>query len=76
MQILHFSVMINGCPAEYFSSNRGRRQRDFLSLYIFVLVMEFFSIHMDLSVAARKFKPVKRRRDQYVSQLMFVDSFF
>lgn len=35
----HFSIMINGIPTKFFGSSRGLRQRDPLSLLLFV--MEF-----------------------------------
>ena len=42
-----FSVLINGNPAGFFNNTRGLRQRDPLSLYLFVIGMEVFSILVD-----------------------------
>ena len=52
-------VLINRSPLGFFLSSRGIRQGDCLYLYIFVIVMEDFSIHMDLSLAAEKAKAMK-----------------
>lgn len=41
--------------------------------YIFVLVMEFWSIQMELSMAAGRIKPIKRGMDSSFSHLLFAD---
>ena len=38
--------MNNGCSTDYFPLHRGRRQRDPLSLYLFILVLEILLIHV------------------------------
>ena len=66
-------MLINGSPAGYFSSNKGIRQGDPLSPYIFVIVMEFWSIQMDLAMASGKLQPIKRSTSNHLSHLLFVD---
>ena len=45
-----FSVLINGTPADFFSSSQGVRQGDPLSPLLFVMVMEAFSRMMNVMV--------------------------
>jgi len=56
-------------------TTRGIRQADFLSPYIFVMVMEFFSIQMDIFIAVCKIKPLRRRgqRGDVITHLLFAD---
>ena len=65
--------MINGSPAGFFPSNKGIRQDCPLSPYIFVMIMEFRSIHMDLSMASGKLHPIKRFSIDHPSHLLFAD---
>ena len=53
-----FSIMINGSSSSYFSSSRGIRQGDPISPYI--MVMEFWTIHMNLAIASGALQPLKR----------------
>ena len=41
--IVHFSVLVNECPASFFGSSRGLRQGDPLSSILFLLIMEVLS---------------------------------
>jgi hypothetical protein len=50
VSIVRFSVLINGTPADFFSSSRGVRQGDPLSPLLFVMVMEAFSRMMNVEV--------------------------
>ena len=67
-----FSIMLNGSPAVFSPSNRGIRLGDLLSLYMFMMVMEFWSIIMELSMHSGKINPIKRGKLE-VSHLLFAD---
>ena len=71
-----FSVLVNGSPAGFFRSSRGLRQ-DPLSLYLFVLGMEVFSILVE-KASARGFlsshKFVGRSEETLqISHMLFAD---
>lgn len=68
-----FSVLINGTSSGFFGSNRGIRQGDPLSPYIFVMVMEFWSINMELANISGTIQNFKRARNLQVSHLLFAD---
>jgi len=65
--------MLNGSPAGKFCSKRGIRQDCSLSPYLFVLVMEFWSIIMDITLASGTIKPFRRNKHLVVSHLLFAD---
>jgi len=68
-----FSIILNGSPAGFFSRNRGTRPGDLLSPYIFVIVMEFWQIQIDLALASGRIQPVRRDSHNYVTHLLFAD---
>ncbi|KAJ6843968.1 uncharacterized protein M6B38_295310 [Iris pallida] len=68
-----FSVLIQGVPYGYFQSNRGFRQDDPLSPYLFTLVMEYFTCLMDLAVHRRRLVSLFRRMDPPVTHLIYAD---
>jgi len=57
----------------FFGSSRGIRQEGPISPYIFVMVMEFWSMHMDMAIASGALQPLKRDMPVIVSHLLFVD---
>ncbi|XP_020266263.1 uncharacterized protein LOC109841729 [Asparagus officinalis] len=68
-----FSVLLNGSSTGFFQSNRGIRQGDPLSPYIFVLVMEFWSISMELATISGKIQNIKKNQNLQVSHILFAD---
>ena len=72
-----FSMMVNGSPTEFFNSSRGLRQGDPLSLYLFVLGMEVFSILVDKAaieslISGYKFMD-RSEEDVQITHLLFAD---
>ena len=68
--------MLNGSPIYFiffFQSNRAIRQGDPLLLYIFVLVIEYWSVYMDIALASGSFASIRRDSCNYVTHLLFVD---
>ena len=50
-----FSILINGCPSDFFGSSRGLRQGDLFSPFLFDIVMEALSRMLDAATAASQF---------------------
>lgn len=53
-----YSVLFNGIPNGDFQSKNGIKQGDPSSPYLFTIVMEYFTVLMDLKVSSGKFKPI------------------
>ncbi|XP_020266328.1 uncharacterized protein LOC109841800 [Asparagus officinalis] len=68
-----FSVLLNGSSSGFFKSNRGIRQGDPLSPYIFVLTMEFWSIGMELATISGNIQNFKTQQELQVSHILFAD---
>lgn len=56
LSTVRFSIFINGTSCGFFQSTRGLRQGDFLSLLLFVLVMEALSGLIDRAIVGGFFE--------------------
>ena len=65
--------MLNGSPTGFSHSNGGIRQGNPLPPYLFVILMEFLSISMELSLALGKYATIRRDPHNYVTHLLFAD---
>jgi len=69
------SVLVNGCPTEEFPIERGLRQGDPLSPFLFLLAAEGFNVLMNVVVGAQMFKGygVGHVGDVRLTHLQFLD---
>ena len=67
-------VMNNGNSTGYFSLERGTRQEDPLSPYLFILVLEmlFIQIHEDKTIKGFRFKTVGVKLTAYADDTIFL----
>ena len=72
-----FSILINGCPSDFFGSSRGLRQGDPLSPFLFDIFMEALSRMLVSSTAAGQFSGFIVGNEagflMLVSHLLFAD---
>ena len=68
-----FSIIINGKPIGFIKSNRGLRQGDPISPYLFTIAMEYFTILMDLNLINQRISPINRVKP-IVSHLIYADN--
>lgn len=68
-----FSVSVNGSVGGYFKSNKGLRQGDPLSPYLFVLAMEVFSSLLKTRFEAGYIHYHPKTSELSISHLMFAD---
>ncbi|RVW41542.1 LINE-1 reverse transcriptase-like [Vitis vinifera] len=77
LSTVRYSVMVNGSPTGFFQSSRGLRQGDPLSPYLFVVVMEAFSVLIKKAVDGGFLAPclIRGRRGEgvQISHLLFAD---
>ncbi|GAA0164487.1 hypothetical protein LIER_20108 [Lithospermum erythrorhizon] len=76
VQFAWFSVSINRNLNGYFKSERGVRQSDSLSLYLFIIVMDYFSELLKSKVATGDFDFHPRYREIGVVNINFADDLF
>lgn len=70
----HASVLVNGSPSGNFKMERGLRQGDPLSPFLFLLAAEEISLMMNMAVESELFKPVEVGRDKIqILHLQFAD---
>ena len=77
LSTVHFSILINGSPCEFFGSTRGLRQGDPLSPLLFVLVMDALGRMLDKAVLEGRLFGFSvgnlEGRSMAVSHLLFAD---
>ncbi|CAN1833754.1 hypothetical protein LINPERHAP1_LOCUS33892, partial [Linum perenne] len=72
----HFSVLVNGEAKRYFGSQRGLRQRDSISPFLFIMVMKIFSQMMErtkIVVSSKAFLMNESDRTGEVHHLLYAD---
>nr|GEU93489.1 hypothetical protein [Tanacetum cinerariifolium] len=68
------SILINGSPTKEFKIERGLRQGDSLSPFLFILVVEALNVAMLEAIDNNHFHGIKVRKDKiHVSHLQFAD---
>jgi len=69
------SVLVNGCPTEEFPMERGLRQGDPLSLFLFLLAAEGFNVLMNAMVGVDLFQGygVGQNDEVRLTHLQFAD---
>src|SRR3954471_11504940 len=67
------SILVNGSVSKDFKFQRGLRQGDHLSRFLFVLAMEGLTSLVRKSVEMGDFKPFKYGEKEYVDILQFAD---
>lgn len=67
------SIVVNGQSLGYFSSERGIRQEDHISSYLFICVMECLTSMINQEVTLRRIACHPKCAKHNISSLMFAD---
>ena len=68
------SMLVNGCTLEAFNPSRGIRQEDHLSLYLFIMCMEYLGCLIEEKCSKDLWFPLKASRGNIkISHLFFAD---
>lgn len=69
------SILLNGGKISSFEPTRGIHQSDPLSLYLFILCMEYLGYLINASCRMKEWIPLKASRQNLgISQLFFTDN--
>lgn len=68
------AILINGNPTQFFKPNRGVRQGDLLSPYLFILGMEYLSRLINYKITQCNWSPISiTRKGPKISHTLFAD---
>lgn len=68
-----FSIAVNGELAGFFSSKKGLRQGDSISLYLFIMAMEVLSKLLEKAVGQGAIKVHPKCAEPLISHMLFAD---
>ena len=71
-----YSIILNGCLEGYFKGEKGLRQADPISPYLFILVMEAFSCTLDKKVQHTGFIFHPKCEELKINHVIFTDDLF
>lgn len=71
---IEYTPILIGSKLALFKPNRGNRQEDPLSPYLFIMAMEYLSNQISNAINAKTWKPFKLKNQNFrVSHLFFAD---
>ena len=76
--MVNYSIIVNGTPGEFFGISKGLRQGDPLSLYLFIIIVDFLHRNMQQLVDNHKVKGIKPTSTlpPFIIRLFVDDTFF